>query len=120
MPLQTAPAPTPAHRHPIQPRKVAPDLASVPRHWMDGNAVSTHIANGVNLLFPDGERYFVRAVKHYLDRIDDPELRAQVRGFFGQEGRHASTHDDVNDHLRAQGYDIDRFLAIHRRIAYQL
>ena len=45
--------------------------------------------------------------------ISDPELVAQARGFFGQEGKHASAHDDYNDMLRAQGYQIDRFLAAY-------
>jgi uncharacterized protein len=106
-------------RHPITPRKVSPSFAGVPRHWFGGSAVATHIANGVNMLFPQGERFFVRSVKHFLDRIEDPELRAQVRGFFGQEGRHASAHDDYNDHLRAEGFRIDRFLEVHDRICYQ-
>jgi predicted metal-dependent hydrolase len=90
----------------------------VPRHWFAGSAVATHIANGVNILFPQGERFFVRSVKHFLDRIEDPELRTQIRGFFGQEGRHASAHDDYNDHLRAQGYRIDGFLDRNQRIVY--
>jgi predicted metal-dependent hydrolase len=106
-------------RPPITPRKVSPAFAGVPRHWFAGNPVATHIANGVNMLFPQGERFFVRSVKHFLDRVEDPELRAQVKGFFGQEGRHASAHDDYNDHLRSQGYRIDRFLAIHDKLVYQ-
>ena len=32
--------------------------ASIPRHWMNGNAFATHFFNGLNLVFPDGERFF--------------------------------------------------------------
>ena len=39
------------------------------------------------------ERFFVRSVRHYLDRIEDADERADVRGFFGQEGRHAAEHE---------------------------
>ena len=102
----------------IHPRAVAFDFAKVPRHWLGGNVVGTHIANGVNLLFPAGERFFVRSVKHYMDRIDDEHLQARVRGFFGQEGRHAKEHDGFNRILEEQGYDVDRFLALYERIAY--
>ena len=105
-----------AARHEITPRRAPVETTGVPRHWFGGDPVATHIANGVNMLFPAGERFFVRSVNHYLDRIDDPGLRAQVRGFFGQEGRHAKAHDDFNDRLRAQGYRIDRFLAMYERI----
>ena len=60
------------------------DVSGVPRHWFGGNVVATHVANGVNLLFPAGERFFVRSVHHYLDRIDDEHLRARVKGFFSR------------------------------------
>ncbi|MCA9678087.1 MAG: metal-dependent hydrolase [Kofleriaceae bacterium] len=108
-----APASPTAARPRIAARKVRFDFAAVPRHWFGGSKVATHLANGVNMLFPQGERFFVRSVNHFLDRIDDPELVAQARGFFGQEGKHASAHDDYNDMLRAQGYQIDRFLAAY-------
>src|SRR5262245_47328566 len=102
---------------PIVPRDFDVDFRAVPRHWMAGNPTATAVANGVNLLFPHGERFFVRSVKHFLDRIDDPVLRAQVKGFFGQEGRHARAHDRYNDVLRAQGYEVDRFLELYQAIS---
>jgi hypothetical protein len=101
----------------IVPRDLDVDLAGVPRHWLANSPAATAIANGVNLLFPHGERFFVRSVKRFLGDIDDPVLRAQIKGFFGQEGRHASAHDDLNATLRAQGYEVDRFLATYKRIA---
>jgi len=101
----------------ITPRDLDVDFAPVPRHWLGGNAAATAVANGVNLLFPHGERFFVRSVNHFLDQIDDPELRARVKGFFGQEGRHARAHDRFNEILRAQGYEIDRFLGSYQRLA---
>ena len=58
-----------------------------------GHALATHVVNGVNLLFPAGERFFVRSVRHFLDAVEDPALRAQVRGFAGQEGWHAQAHE---------------------------
>ena len=96
--------------NPIVPRKLDVDFRAVPRRWLAGNAAATAIANGVNLLFPHGERFFVRSVKHFLGQIDDPALRAAIKGFFGQEGRHAHAHDEFNEILRAQGFEIDRFL----------
>lgn len=92
----------------------------MPRHWFGGNAVATAIANGVNLLFPAGERFFVRSVAHYLDQVDDPHLLAQIKGFFGQEGRHANEHDHVARLMRAQGFEVDRFLAWYEHVAYDL
>ncbi len=102
------------------PKVRAPKLGfeGVPRHWFAGSAAATHIANGVNLLFPAGERFFVRSVKHYLERLDDPKLVAEVRGFFGQEGRHAHAHERFFQTMREQGYEIDSFLAWYDRIAW--
>lgn len=108
-------------RHPITPRKLRFDLSAVPRHWFGGSRLATHLANGVNMLFPEGERFFVRSVNHFLDHPAvqaDPELVAQVKGFFGQEGRHARAHEDYNDMLRAQGYPVDRFLDRVDRVSY--
>ncbi len=101
----------------ITPRKPPLGFEHVPRHWFAGLAVPTQISNGVNLLFPHGERFFVRAVYHFLDQIDDPELRAAVKGFGNQEGRHARAHEDYFDTLRAHGYEIDRFLKVYATIA---
>ncbi|MEZ4365852.1 MAG: metal-dependent hydrolase [Kofleriaceae bacterium] len=84
------PAAAPSSPPSITVRRGPGGLASVPRRWLADHVVATHIANGVNLLFPTGERFFVRSVNHFLPELTDPELRARVRGFFGQEGRHAT------------------------------
>ena len=57
------------------------DLSAVPRHWLGGSRIATAIGNGINMLFPHGERFFVRSVHHFLDQVKDPVLRAQVRAF---------------------------------------
>ena len=64
----------------------------------------------MNLVFPDGERFFIEAVRDHMGEIDDPALVKQIRGFFGQEGRHAHEHEHYFETLRAQGYEIDTFL----------
>jgi len=84
--------------------------ASIQRHWMNGNAFATHFFNGLNLVFPDGERFFVKAVHDHLGRITDPVLLRQAKEFAAQEGQHANQHERYFDCLRAQGYRIDRYL----------
>src|SRR6266550_5739062 len=93
------------------------DLSTIPRHWLAGNPAATAISNGVNMLFPHGERFFVRSVHHFADRIKDPELKKQIKAFFGQEGRHARAHDEFNDVLRAHGFEIDQFLERYAAIS---
>jgi predicted metal-dependent hydrolase len=94
--------------------------AEIPRYWLYGNPILTHLANGLNLLFPLGEQFFIRSVKHYLDDIEDPELRARVKAFFGQEGRHGHEHHRYNEALKAQGLDLDRFLRVYERVAFEI
>jgi hypothetical protein len=101
-------------------RAVRPEFAKVPRYWLGGSPLATHIANGVNLLFPAGERFFVRSVKHYLEQITDPTLRAQVRGFFGQEGRHSHAHDEYNRILESHGYQVRGLLAAYEWFAFRV
>jgi uncharacterized protein len=104
---------------PIKARSPEFSYDQVPRYWLADNPIATHLANGVNLLFPSGERFFIRSVRHFADRIEDPELREQVRGFYAQEARHGAAHMHQFDVLRAQGYNLDGFLRWHDRIAWQ-
>jgi hypothetical protein len=93
--------------------------AGIPRHWFGQSPVATHIANGANLLFPLGERFFVRSVWAFKEAFEeDPKLLERVRGFAGQEGRHAHAHEESFEILEAQGYDVRAFLRIYGAIAY--
>ena len=106
----------------LRPRRPQLDLSAtaIPRHWFARSAVATHMGNGLNLLFPAGERFFVRSVNHYVDQLEDDALRAEVRGFFGQEGSHARAHEQDIERLRAQGYRVDRFLRLYQRFCFDL
>ena len=94
------------------------DPARVPRWWFSNNPVATHIANGLHLVFPEGERFFIRSVKHYLDQIaDDPELLERARGFFGQEARHGQEHARSFEMIEGHGYDVKSFLDMYEKKA---
>jgi predicted metal-dependent hydrolase len=93
-----------------------PAESDIPRYWFGGSAVATHLANGLNLLFPDGERFFVRSVRYYAQALeDDPMLKHEVRGFYAQEGSHAREHQRFFEVLEAQGYPIQDFLSEFRK-----
>ncbi len=79
----------------------------VPRHWHGDRAAVTLFFNNLSVLFPEGERFFIRSVSRYRKRLDDPELLAEVRAFSRQEGVHTREHEAYNAMLRAQGYDVD-------------
>ena len=79
-------------------------------HWA-GSPFATHVFDALSSVFPDGEAFFVRSVRHYADRIDDPGLRDRIRGFAAQEGRHSAEHD------RHLALITERYPGIERRNA---
>ncbi|MFP5449571.1 MAG: metal-dependent hydrolase, partial [Alphaproteobacteria bacterium] len=52
------------------------------------SAVATAVFNALSLTFPDGERLFMDAVRHYRDRVSG-KLAEDVRGFIAQEAIHS-------------------------------
>jgi uncharacterized protein len=84
-------------------------LRTLEKHYAaDGDLIQSHIAAGLSAVFPDGEDFFVRSVRHYRDQITDPELKRQVAGFIGQEAMHGRQHRLFNDRLDELGYPVKR------------
>jgi len=80
-------------------------LQDMPRHFAaDGDIILSHLAAVLSGLFPDGEDFFVRSVRHFRDRVEDPVLKRQVAGFIGQEAMHGREHRTLNDRLAELGY----------------
>lgn len=104
----------------VTPRRPSFSFEGVPRHWFADSAAVTHLVNGVCLLFPAGERFFVRSVRHYEDRITDPELSAAVRAFYKQEGAHAGAHEKFFARLEEQGFDVEDLLERYEKLAFEL
>jgi predicted metal-dependent hydrolase len=91
-------------------------LAELPKHFAgDGDLILSHLGAALSSVFPDGEDFFVRSVRHYRDRITDPVLKKQVAGFIGQESVHGREHRHFNDRLAELGYPTKRmeWLADH-------
>lgn len=106
------------HREQIVPRK---DLnfgldEDIPKYWLDNDPFKTRVFDGVQMTFPDGERYFISSVRNYKKDITDPELLQEVKDFMMQEGQHGKVHTDYNDRLRKQGLPVDRMLAFTKKI----
>ncbi|MEO6697876.1 MAG: metal-dependent hydrolase [Paraperlucidibaca sp.] len=92
------------------------DADDIPRYWMAGDAFRTRVFDAVQSTFPDGERYFISAVRAYRDRITDPVLLQEVKDFTMQEGQHGQVHTRFNERLRRQGINIDAFTRHTREI----
>jgi uncharacterized protein len=85
-------------------------MRDLPRHFAgDGDLIAGHVIASLSSVFPDGEDYFVRSVRHYRDRITDPALKRQVSGFIGQEAVHGREHRVFNDRLAELGYPTKQY-----------
>ena len=77
--------------------------------WLDGDPFKTAFFNSMSMSFPVGEKSFIDSVRAYSDKIDDPKLKKEMSGFFGQEGMHRREHQKYNESLCEQrGYDLDK------------
>jgi len=100
---------------PIRVRKLAQGPnAATPRYWFADDPFLTHFFNAISSMFPEGERFFIRAVRNFKEEVTTPELVAQVSDFVRQEAQHFKVHDDHTALLEAQGYGV---LARYNRLA---
>ncbi len=89
----------------IKARRVHFDWKDTPLHWVPGDAFSTHVINVLHLLLPAGESWFCDVFRQALPLVTDEALRADARGFIGQEVIHGRAHSAVLDHLAEQGLE---------------
>jgi hypothetical protein len=90
-------------------------MEHLPHHFAaDGDLISCHVISALSSVFPDGEDYFVRSVRHYRERVTDPALKRQVAGFIGQEAIHGREHRVFNDRLAELGYPTKTFEHVTR------
>lgn len=77
-------------------------------HFAEDNIVMSHLVSILSAAFPPGEESFIRSVRRYADRIDDPVLKKRVAGFIGQESVHGQEHRHLNEKLVEMGYPMVR------------
>lgn len=75
----------------------------------EAGPIFTAFLNTFSIVLPVGERFFIAAVRNYRDQITDPELKAAVTAFIGQEAMHGREHEDYNDALYAKSVIAPKF-----------
>jgi predicted metal-dependent hydrolase len=85
----------------IKVRRPKLDYPSDSRDWAGESNAFSRFMEGLSMLFPEGERFFVESVNKYKEQITDPVLKKQVSAFAAQEGMHSVEHHKYN--LRAAG-----------------
>lgn len=84
----------------------------IPRHWLPGAPFRTHLCNSFTLLFPAGEKFFIRSIQRFMPALENEELKQAARTFIKQEAQHYIEHEKFLENLREQGYDIDPILRL--------
>jgi len=90
----------------IKPRRMNFPFSNIKdRFFFAGNSLLSVFFGALSSTFPPGEAEFIASVRQYRDRITDPLLKEQIRGFIGQEGHHSHQHKLINEALRDLGID---------------
>jgi predicted metal-dependent hydrolase len=85
------------------------------RHWFAGDPYQSHLLHALSLTFPDGERFFMDAVRHFASGIESPALRHEVSRFLAQEAAHGKAHEAFNEWVRSLGLDSDSIVEAVRK-----
>lgn len=80
--------------------QLAPDSLA---DWHLRGPYLTQFANAMSISFPEGERFFIHAVRQFRERIEDPQLQRAVTAFIGQEALHSREHEAYNRGLQQAG-----------------
>lgn len=78
--------------------------SKIPRHWLEGSPFKTHFLNSLTLVFPSGEKYFIRSIQKLIAQIDSPQIKKDAQDFIRQEAQHALEHKKFFAILQEQGY----------------
>lgn len=90
----------------------------VDRHWLGGDAVGTAVMNALSLTFPDGEKLFMDAVRHFRGEVSG-KLADDVRQFLAQEAMHSREHHALNGLLDRDHYPVEEILEhVRERIRF--
>ncbi len=81
---------------------------SIPLVWANNNPVITAFYNALSTVIPEGEKFFIQSVNSVKDKIDDPQLKEEIKGFITQEASHQAEHKSLNNWIKSQGYPIDK------------
>ena len=96
-------------------RKLTVDRDAVnPRWWHGGDPVGTAFFNALSATFPQGETFFIEAVRRFRHQAD-PALQLQIATFLEQEAMHTREHLAFNRLIRNAGFDMARIEAHTRR-----
>ena len=104
----------------IKVRKVNFDVKDINKHYVDNSIFGTHFVNAMHVVFPEGEKFFIRSVRHFMKDVkDDAELTDRIKKFIGQEGVHNVEHEKFWGILENMGIPAYKFANFYNKSAYR-
>ena len=95
----------------ITPRNISfMETLPVAATWLNGDIVGTAVYNALSLTFPDGERMFMDAVRHYKHLLSG-QLLQEANAFITQEAIHTREHVALNKMMDPAHYPLERIRA---------
>lgn len=98
-------------------RKMGFDFNGLGDHWFGGDPFLTHLINGLHFVFPEGEKFFIRSTRYYIDEVPE-ELAERIDKFFKQEAQHQVEHLHAFREIERQGYEVQSFIKWYKALAY--
>jgi uncharacterized protein len=84
------------------------------RWWHGGDPIATAYFNALSAAFPQGETFFIEAVRRFRDQTEGA-LQEQISAFVKQEAMHTREHVVFNRLIKDAGYDMSTMDAETRR-----
>ncbi len=104
--------------NPLKVRNVHFKFDEVPKHWILGSTIATHFINSMHIVFPEGEKFFIRSVRRYAKDMKDKNLVKEINNFCGQEGVHAREHERFWEVMNEQNLQPHRFANFLKKTAF--
>ncbi len=89
-------------------RRMDFDLTGITPNFVDHDPVSSYLWMAFQCYFPEGEQFFVDAVRAAREQVHDPKLQQEISAFIGQEAMHGKEHRAANEESLRQGVDVSR------------
>ena len=91
----------------IVPRDIRFDIpGNATRNWFGGDIAKTAMIDAMSIFLPEGERFFIRSLKHYSGKLKNKALSKEINGYAVQEAYHTREHEDYNRAMASLGYDV--------------
>ena len=87
-------------------------------HYFNNNMFASHFLNSLHVVFPEGEKLFIRSVRYFANEIKDPELKKKINEFVGQEGIHHREHERFWENLEEMGLKPMGFVNFFRKTGF--